>query len=89
MKKHLSGWLAQWKQKHLCLAGTVETETFVSVWLAQWKRACLSLLCPGFDNWRPHLRWSCGHQVRQIGFLQVLLFPPTLRPQKRKRQQRA
>jgi len=24
-----------------------------------------------------HVRWPCGHQVRQVGFLRVLRFPPT------------
>jgi len=30
------------------------------------------------------VRWSCGHQVRQVGFLQVPRFPPTRRPPERK-----
>ena len=34
--------------------------------------------------------WSFGHQVRQVGFLRVLRFPPTRRPYERKhRYQRA
>ena len=27
-----------------------------------------------------HVKWSCGHQVRQVGFLRELRFPPTRRP---------
>ena len=64
IQKHLclSGWHSGNRNMCVCLAGTVDTETVVSVWLAQWKQkqlclsGCLSLLCPGFDNWRPHLR---------------------------------
>ena len=31
-----------------------------------------------------YVRWSCRHQVRQVGFLRVLRFPPTRRPSERK-----
>ena len=56
----------------------------LNVWLSQCKRTGLLPLQPGFDTWRWHVRWSCGHQVRQVGFLRVLQFPPTRRPSERK-----
>ena len=31
----------------------------------------------------PGVRWSIGHQVRQVGFLRVLRFPPTRRQSER------
>ena len=30
-----------------------------------------------------HVRWSCGHQVRQVGFFRALRFPPKRRPSAR------
>ena len=36
------------------------------------------------DTRRRYVRWSCGHQVRHVGFLRVLRFPPTRRPSERK-----
>jgi len=30
------------------------------------------------------VRWACGHQVRQVGFIRALRFPPTRRPSERK-----
>ena len=44
---------------------------YLYVWLA---------LRPGFNTRRLHVRWSYGHQVRQVGFLRVLRFPPTPKP---------
>ena len=41
-------------------------------------------LRPRFDTRRPHMRWSRGHQIRQVGFLRALRFPPTRRPSERK-----
>ena len=38
----------------------------------------------GFNTRRRHVRWSCGHQVRQVGFLRALCFPLTQRPPERK-----
>ena len=34
-----------------------------------------------------HVRWSCGYQVRQVGFLRALRFPPTRRPSEHKHEQ--
>ena len=48
------------------------------------RRTRLSPLRPGFDTRRRHMRWSCGHQVRQVGFLRALRFPPTRGPSERK-----
>ena len=56
-------------------------------WLSGWrsvKRTRFSPLRPGFDTRRRHVRWSYDHQVRQVGFLRALRFPPTRRPSKRK-----
>ena len=53
-----------------CLAGAVLTHS------------PLTAATPGFDT--RHVRWSCGHQVRQVSFLRALRFPLTQRPPERK-----
>ena len=58
----------------------------VNTQLSGWRsvKALASNRCDPGSIQQPHVRWSCGHQVRQVGFFRALRIPPIRRPSERK-----
>ena len=56
----------------------VQHQPFISMFCHQ-----VSQTVCRFNTRRLHVRWSCGHQVRQVGFIWALRFAPTRRPSER------